>query len=315
MAPPVIDDGAATNFTPTVHRTPYPGISPLLPSLSQAGKTVLITGGGTGIGKASAHAFLRASAATIIIIGRRLHKLTEAAGDLEAAGKELGKEVRVIAKSCDVTDDEQVKGFWEGLEKDGVYVDVLVLNSAITTAAASMFDIGVEAVWKVFEANVKGPLHFAELFYKQSSSHHTTGPKYLVNVSSAVIHMQGYLLVDMRPTYSLTKNSGTLAIQILADSIAAEDMQVLSFHPGAVYGAVWEEEGVPEDAFPFDDANLPGSFAVWAATPAARFLHGRFVWSAWDVEELASKETIERLEGDRDYLKISVKGLQWGKKI
>jgi hypothetical protein len=65
--------------------------------------------------------------------------------------------------------------------------------------------------------------------------------------------MQGYPLVDKRPTYSLTKSSGTLAIQILADSIAAEDMQVLSFHPGAVYGAVWEEEGVTEDMFPFDD--------------------------------------------------------------
>jgi hypothetical protein len=33
------------------------------------------------------------------------------------------------------------------------------------------------------------------------------------------------------------------------------------------------------------------------------------------VEELASKEMIERLEADRDYLKIGVKGLQWGKKV
>jgi NAD(P)-dependent dehydrogenase (short-subunit alcohol dehydrogenase family) len=65
-----------------------------------------------------------------------------------------------------------VKGFWEELEREGVYVDVLVLNSAITTAAASMFDIGVQAVWQVFEANVKGPLHFAELFYKQPGKDH-----------------------------------------------------------------------------------------------------------------------------------------------
>jgi hypothetical protein len=65
--------------------------------------------------------------------------------------------------------------------------------------------------------------------------------------------MQGHPLVDRRPSYSLTKNSGTLMIQILADSIAAEDMQVLSFHPGAVYGAVWEEQGLTEDMFPFDD--------------------------------------------------------------
>jgi hypothetical protein len=33
------------------------------------------------------------------------------------------------------------------------------------------------------------------------------------------------------------------------------------------------------------------------------------------VEELANKEMVERLEADRDYLKISVKGLKWAKKI
>jgi hypothetical protein len=61
--------------------------------------------------------------------------------------------------------------------------------------------------------------------------------------------------------------------------------------------------------------NLPGSFAVWAASKEASFLHGRYVWAAWDVEELAQSEVVERLEKDRDYLKISVKGLAWGKKI
>jgi hypothetical protein len=59
--------------------------------------------------------------------------------------------------------------------------------------------------------------------------------------------------VDARPAYSLTKSSGTMTIQILADRIPAEEMQILSFHPGMVYGRAWEEQGVPEDALPFDD--------------------------------------------------------------
>jgi hypothetical protein len=61
-------------------------------------------------------------------------------------------------------------------------------------------------------------------------------------------------------------------------------------------------------------ANLPGAFAVWAASPEAKFLHGRYVYAAWDVEELARPEIMERLEADRDYLQVSVKGLKWGKK-
>lgn len=31
---------------------------------------------------------------------------------------------------------------------------------------------------------------------------------------------------------------------------------------------------------------LPAHFAVWAASPEARFLNGKFVWAHWDVEEL-----------------------------
>lgn len=31
---------------------------------------------------------------------------------------------------------------------------------------------------------------------------------------------------------------------------------------------------------------LPGDFVVWAVSPEARFLNGRFVWANWDVDEL-----------------------------
>lgn len=162
-----IDDGTSTNFTPTIHNTPYLAISPTKPALSQAGKTVLVTGGGTGIGKAIAHNFVLASAATVIILGRRVSKLQEAAGELEAAGKQAGKTVNIIAKGCDVTDDEEVKRLWDGLGKEGVHVDVLVLNSAKDTPPQTIFELGTAEVWTMFEANVKGPLHFAERFHKQ----------------------------------------------------------------------------------------------------------------------------------------------------
>jgi hypothetical protein len=55
--------------------------------------------------------------------------------------------------------------------------------------------------------------------------------------------------------------------------------------------------------------DLPGSFAVWAASPEAAFLHGRFVWAAWDVEELKSGPLREKLENDETFLKITVKGV------
>jgi hypothetical protein len=35
---------------------------------------------------------------------------------------------------------------------------------------------------------------------------------------------------------------------------------------------------------------LPASFIVWATSPEAAFLNGKFVWSNWDVNELMAKK-------------------------
>jgi len=39
---------------------------------------------------------------------------------------------------------------------------------------------------------------------------------------------------------------------------------------------------------------LPACFNVWLASPEARFLKGKFLWTNWDVEELMSqREALE----------------------
>jgi hypothetical protein len=55
---------------------------------------------------------------------------------------------------------------------------------------------------------------------------------------------------------------------------------------------------------------LPGNFAVWAASKEAKFLHGRFVWSSWDVDELATGEIRKRIDSEVDFLRIGVWGLR-----
>jgi len=54
--------------------------------------------------------------------------------------------------------------------------------------------------------------------------------------------------------------------------------------------------------------SLGANFAVWASTKEAAYLHGRFVWCHWDVNEF--KEMYEkRLAEDVDFLRVSVHGL------
>ena len=60
---------------------------------------------------------------------------------------------------------------------------------------------------------------------------------------------------------------------------------------------------------------LTGGFAVWAASEQAAFLHGRYAWSSWDVEELASGELRKRLDEDYYFLRSTVAGLDQGRLI
>jgi hypothetical protein len=60
----------------------------------------------------------------------------------------------------------------------------------------------------------------------------------------------------MQPSYSLTKASGTLAVQILANTIRPEKMQIVNFHPGMIHGLPYVKVGILEDALPFDDGTI-----------------------------------------------------------
>jgi hypothetical protein len=51
---------------------------------------------------------------------------------------------------------------------------------------------------------------------------------------------------------------------------------------------------------------------VWAASDEAQFLHGRFVWAAWDVDELKQGEVAERIQNEPHFLKVGVPGLVGG---
>lgn len=49
---------------------------------------------------------------------------------------------------------------------------------------------------------------------------------------------------------------------------------------------------------------LSGDFAVWLASPEAVFLNGRYVWAAWDVDEMIAMK--EKVAGDASLLTMSL---------
>ncbi|ETS87530.1 hypothetical protein PFICI_01358 [Pestalotiopsis fici W106-1] len=290
------------------HKKPYGEVSPTRPELSQAGRTVLITGGNSGIGYAAALAFGQAGASRVIITGRRAEATTEAAAMLSSQVSSDGNNnTQFIGVTNDIADPAAIESLWNDLEARSISVDVLVLNAARFSEAQGLLERGIEAVWGDYNVNVRAQLHMAEKFYKQRAVA-TTGKtqKFLVMVSSAAIHL--WAANDPYPSYGLTKNAGSLAMQLIAREADPEQMQIVSYHPGAVFTDAAKRAGAKEDTLDYTDVNLSGQFAVWAASKQANFLHGRYVWAEWDVNEL--KNLRERLEKDDNLLRIGVHGFE-----
>jgi citronellol/citronellal dehydrogenase len=111
---------------------------------ANVGKVALITGGGTGIGRATATA-LADSGAQVVICGRRAAPLEDARAQLEESGAEC------LASTCDVREPEQVRVLVdEALERFGA-VDVLVNNAGgqFTAAAEEITTKGMRAVHRL----------------------------------------------------------------------------------------------------------------------------------------------------------------------
>jgi NAD(P)-dependent dehydrogenase (short-subunit alcohol dehydrogenase family) len=86
------------------------------------GRRILITGGGTGLGKGMAHRFLELGA-TIYICGRRQHVLSEAEAELSRVAP------RIRSLPCDVRDLPRVEEMIDSIWKEGP-LDILVNNAA-----------------------------------------------------------------------------------------------------------------------------------------------------------------------------------------
>lgn len=122
-----------------------------------------------------------------------------------------------------------------------------------------------------------------------------------------------------------------MLLQRIAKDVPPEEMQIVSYHPGGIFTELAEQVGLSRDDPRWDEgmsvffvhfegpqyssssndcsADLPGQFAVWAASEEAKFLHGRFVWAKWDVTELSKGSLREAIDNDPEFLQISVKGM------
>lgn len=160
-----------SNFTNIIREDVYPAISPTAPTLSQVGKTVLITGGGVSLGLNIAKAFVKAAVNTVVITGRRLPILEDAKAELETLCRAIGTTTKIICRRCDLADQAQIDSLWTDLMHDGVSIDILILNASRPPQPETLLDSGVSEIWAQMEVNVRSQLSLVEKFRCQNPNH------------------------------------------------------------------------------------------------------------------------------------------------
>ncbi|MFQ5781928.1 MAG: SDR family NAD(P)-dependent oxidoreductase [Nitrosopumilus sp.] len=94
-------------------------------------KVALVTGSGTGIGKAIATKFIE-NGASVIILGRRKEPLEEAAKELEGKVPQGNNaSVRIFA-GVDVSDETAMNNMFDALKNDNVVIDYIINNAGVS---------------------------------------------------------------------------------------------------------------------------------------------------------------------------------------
>src|SRR6185312_11284282 len=116
---------------------------------NQNKKIALVTGAGSGIGRASALA-LQAANFTVVLAGRRLTELEGTAAKAAASGGDM------LPVATDVSNPESVKALFGRIAKEYGRIDVVFNNAGINVPAIPMDELSFEQWSSVVGINLTG---------------------------------------------------------------------------------------------------------------------------------------------------------------
>ena len=188
-------------------------------------KTVVVTGGSRGIGRAIALRF--AAEGARVVVSANEQRAEDVAAEARAAG---GEAVAVLA---DVVDKAQVQNLYEEAEKRFGGVDVSVQNAGVITIA-KIEDMTEDEWDRVMAVNTKGVFLCCQEAAARMRRRGRGGR--IINTASGQAR-QGFVYT---PHYAASKFGVVGITQSLAKELAPDGVTVNAFCPGIIETEMWE---------------------------------------------------------------------------
>ncbi|WP_275760318.1 SDR family oxidoreductase [Ralstonia pseudosolanacearum] len=237
-------------------------------------KTIVITGGSRGIGRATAVLCARRGWSVAIQYRANRQAADETVGLVEQAGG------RALAVQGDVSSEADVMALFEAAQDRFGALHGVVNNAGIVAPAQDVADMSAQRLRAMFETNVLGAFLVAREAARRLSTARGGAGGSLVNVSSAAARLGSpHEYVD----YAASKGAVDTMTLGLARELGREGVRVNAVRPGLIDTEIHASGGQPDRAQRLGAATpmgRPGTAAevaetiVWLLSDAASYVTG-----------------------------------------
>jgi NAD(P)-dependent dehydrogenase (short-subunit alcohol dehydrogenase family) len=186
------------------------------------GKVAIVTGGGTGIGAATARTFIREGAA-VVISGRRQEPLTEVEAEIRATGG------AIAAQQGDASDPDDIRRVVDRAVQEFGGVDILINNAGIHPHFKLVHETPVEEFDEFIAINLRGPFLMSRAAI----------PYMLERGGGAIVNMASMAAISgLKYTVSYGSSKGGLVhmTRVMALDYADKGITVNCVAPGGLSG-------------------------------------------------------------------------------
>lgn len=186
------------------------------------GKTALVSGGSTGIGRAIATA-LAARGARVVLTSRSLATAQDVA-------KEIG--VGVTGLACELRDPQSVDRLFADVREKFGSLDILINNAGMAGPNKQIADLPIETWREIIDTNLTGPFLVTRAALPLMRPGGTV--LFVLSVAARVVF-------SGMSAYAAAKNGARVLADTLREELRPRKIRVISVMPGATDTDIWQQ--------------------------------------------------------------------------